>query len=280
MQLIDTHAHPQTQAFDADRAAVLARARAAGVSTIITVGTDPASNRAALALARAEPGLWATVGIHPHDAKDATPAAWEELERLAADPLVVALGEIGLDFYRNLSPPEVQRAAFQRQLDLAARLDLPAVIHSRDAEDATWEMVAPWARTRLRAGASAPLGVMHCYAYGPERALEYVALGLLISIPGTVTYPANHRLHAVVRALPEEALVLETDSPYLTPQSRRGRRNEPAYLVETAQKVAELRGLPTAALAAITTANARRLFRLARREQVVTRSPTSPECRS
>jgi TatD DNase family protein len=280
MQLVDTHAHPQTQAFDPDRAAVLGRARAAGVTTIIVVGTDPASNRAALALARAEPGLWATAGIHPHDAKDATPADWEELERLAADPLVVALGEMGLDFYRNLSPPAAQRTVFQRQLDLCARLDLPAVVHSRDAEDATWEILAPWARARQRAGATAPLGVMHCYAYGPERALDYVALGFLISIPGTVTYPTNHRLHAVVRALPEEALVLETDSPYLTPQSRRGRRNEPAYLVETAQKVAELRGVSAAALAAVTTANARRLFRLAQRAQVVTRSPMSPECRS
>ncbi len=279
MALVDTHAHPQAQAFDADRAAVLARARAAGVTTVIVVGTDPVSNRAALALARAEPGLWATVGIHPHDAKDATPADWEELERLAADPLVVALGEMGLDFYRNLSPPEVQRAAFQRQLDLCARLDLPAVIHSRDAEEATWEMVAPWARARLRAGAAAPLGVMHCYAYGPERALDYVALGFLISIPGTVTYPNNHRLQAVVRAVPADALVLETDSPYLTPQSRRGRRNEPAYLVETLHKVAELCGVPAAAVAQATTANARRLFRLAQREQIAARTQPSPESR-
>jgi TatD DNase family protein len=279
MQIVDTHAHPQSQAFDADRAAVLARARASGVTTIIVVGTDPVSNRAALALAHTEPGLWATVGIHPHDAKDATPSDWEELEHLAADSLVVALGEMGLDFYRNLSPPETQRTAFQRQLDLCARLDLPAVIHSRDAEDATWEMVAPWARARRRAGAREPLGVMHCYAYGPGRALEYVALGFLISIPGTVTYPNNHRLHAVARAVPEEALVLETDSPYLTPQSRRGRRNEPAYLVETLHKVAELRGVPATALADATTANARRLFRLAQRERVAARSPTSPEFR-
>lgn len=279
MRLVDTHAHPQGQAFDPDRTAVLARARAAGVTTIIAVGTDPASNRAALALARAEPGLWATVGIHPHDAKDATSAAWEELERLAADPLVVALGETGLDFYRNLSPPEGQRTAFQRQLDLCARLNLPVVVHSRDAEDATWEMLAPWARARRRSGAEPPLGVLHCYAYGPERAQEYVALGFFISIPGTVTYPNNHRLHAVVRAVPATALVLETDCPYLTPQSHRGRRNEPAYLVETAQKVAELRGVPAEELAAVTTANACRLFHLARREPIAARSQLHRESR-
>jgi TatD DNase family protein len=261
--LVDTHAHPQSRAFDADRAAVLARARAAGVRTIIAVGTDPRSNRAALALAHADADVWATAGIHPHDAAAATPDDWDELAALARDPRVVALGEMGLDFYRNLSPPDAQRAAFARQLALCAEWDLPAVVHSRDAEAATWEMLEPWARARRRAGGTAPFGVMHCYAYGPEAAQRYAALGLMISIPGTVTYPDNHRGQAVAAAVPEDALVLETDCPYLTPQSHRRTRNEPAYLVETLQAVAALRGVPPERVAAATTANARRLFRLA-----------------
>ncbi len=260
--LVDTHAHPHAKAFAGDRDAVLVRARAAGVGTIIVVGTDPVSNRAALALARSGPGMWATVGIHPHDAAAATPADWDELRAMASDPLVVALGEMGLDFFRNLSPPDVQRAVFQRQLDLCAELDLPAVIHSRDAEDATREMLQPWARARRQAGAVEPFGVMHCYAYGVEAALRYVEAGVVISIPGTVTYPDNRRGQEVAAAVPAGALVLETDCPYLTPQSHRRTRNEPAYMVETLHKVAELRGEPPESVARFTTANARKLFRL------------------
>lgn len=264
--LIDTHAHPQVKAFDGDRAAVLARARAAGVETLIVVGTDPASNRAALALARAGDGMWATAGIHPHDAKDATADDWDELEATAHDPLVVALGEMGLDFFRNISPPDVQRAVFARQLELCARLDMPAVIHSRNAQDATWEMLAPWARARRRAGGTEPFGVMHCYAYDSEAALRYVEHGFLISIPGTVTYPDNARGQGVARAVREDALVLETDCPYLTPQSRRRTRNEPSYMVETLETVARLRDQTADAVAAFTSTNARRLFRMEQHE--------------
>ena len=260
--LIDTHSHPHSRQFDADRDAVLARARDAGVGTLVIVGTDPVSNRAALELARTSTDYWATAGFHPHDAKDITAADWHQLEQLAADPKVVALGEMGLDFFRNISPHDIQREVFERQLDLCARLDLPAVVHSRDAEDATWEMLGPWLNARRRAGGTEPFGVMHCYAYGPEAALRYVESGFLISIPGTVTYPNNERGHSVVRAVRSEALVLETDCPYLTPQSRRGKRNEPALMVETLHKVAELRGEPPEVVASFTSANARRLFGL------------------
>lgn len=263
--LIDTHSHPHARQFNGDRAEVLRRAHEAGVETLIVVGTDPVSNRAALALARSGPNMWATAGIHPHDAKDATEAAWDELEAIAADPLVVALGEMGLDFFRNISPPDRQHQAFQRQLDLCARLDLPAVIHSRDAEAATWAVLEPWLRERRRQGGTEPFGVMHCYAYGAEAALRYVELGFMISIPGTVTYPNNGRGQAVAAALPSGAYVLETDCPYLTPQSRRGKRNEPAYLVETLAQVAELRATPAVTVAAESSANARRLFRLGER---------------
>lgn len=271
--LIDTHSHPHSRQFDADRDAVLARAREAGVGTLVIVGTDPASNRAALALARTSPDYWATAGFHPHDAKDITAADWDELERMAADPKVVALGEMGLDFFRNISPHDIQREVFQRQLDLCARLDLPAVVHSRDAEDATWEILGPWLRARRRDGGAEPFGVMHCYAYGPEAAIRYVESGLLISIPGTVTYPNNGRGQEVARSVPADALVLETDCPYLTPQSRRGKRNEPALIVETLHKVAQLRGETPESVAASTTANAIRLFRLQAHTRSVVRTP-------
>jgi TatD DNase family protein len=260
--LIDTHSHPHSRQFDADRDAVLERARAAGVHALIVVGTDPASNRAALALARSGPGLWATAGIHPHDAAGAGESDWEELAEMARDPKLVALGEMGLDFFRNLSPHDVQRRVLQRQLDLCSRLDLPAVIHSRNAEVVTWAMLEPWLRARRRDGGTEPFGVMHCYAYGLEAALRYAALGFMVSVPGTVTYPNNERGQEVARGLPPDVIVLETDCPYLTPQSHRGKRNEPAYMVETLATVAELRGETPDTVAGYTSANARRLFRL------------------
>lgn len=260
--LTDTHCHPWSTAFNADRAQVLTRAHAAGVTTLVVVGCDPASNRASLELARENSRYWATAGFHPHDAKDITGADWDELERAAGVPEVVALGEMGLDFFRNISPPDVQRAVFERQLELCTAFDLPAVIHSREAAMETWEMVEGWARQRRRAGSSAPFGVMHCYAYDAMMAERYIGAGLMISIPGTVTYPNNSRGREVAAVVSEHALVLETDCPYLTPQSRRGKRNEPALLRETAEQVATLRGMTFEQLASVTTANARRLFRI------------------
>ncbi|HZQ34639.1 MAG TPA: TatD family hydrolase [Dehalococcoidia bacterium] len=260
--LIDTHSHPQTRPFTADRAEVLRRAREAGVGTLIIVGFDTPSSRAALDLAHQGVDRWATAGIHPHDAAQATPDDWRELERMAEDPKLVAFGEMGLDFFRNLSPHDVQQAVFQRQLDLCAHFDLPAVVHSRDAEEATWAILEPWCQARRAAGAAEPFGVMHCYAYGPRAALRYVEAGFCISIPGTVTYRNNVRGQEVAQAVPDGSFVLETDCPYLTPQSRRGKRNEPAYIVETQQFVARLRGVPPERVAEVSTAAARRLFRL------------------
>lgn len=260
--LIDTHSHPQTRPFNGDRAEVLRRAHQAGVGTLIIVGFDPASSRAALDLARAHPNSWATAGIHPHDAAQAAGADFQALEELAADPRLVALGEMGLDFFRNLSPHDVQRQVFRRQLELCARFDLPAVVHSRDAEDATWEILEAWTHERRRAGGTEPFGVMHCYAYGPAAARRYVEAGMLISIPGTVTYRGNERGQEVAQTLPDGSFVLETDCPYLTPQSRRGKRNEPAYLIETRDFVARLRRADPEHINRVTTEAARRLFRL------------------
>ena len=258
-ELFDTHTHLHDPALAGEIEAVLERARKAGVQRCITIGTDLPTSRAAAALAEAHDGVYAAVGVHPHDAKDWSPAAAAELRRLAASDHVVAIGEIGLDFYRNLSPRAEQLQAFREQLALADELDLPVVVHSRDAQDATWELLAPWGAACRR---GAPVGVLHCFSGGDTLALAYAEMGFLISFAGPVTYPKNDELRGAAKALRGDAIVLETDCPYLAPQGRRGRRNEPAYVRETAELVAELRGVEFDRFAAQTTANAARLFRL------------------
>ena len=270
MHLIDTHAHLHDAAFDEDRAAVLTRAEEAGVDCIVSIGTDIATSEAAIALAEHDPRVYATAGVHPHDARDWTPAARDQLAALAAGERVVAIGEIGLDFFRNLSPPADQRRAFLDQLALAAALDLPVAIHSRDAHAETYAILREWAPSVAQnAAATAPLpGVIHCFSGDAELALRYVALGFLISFAGPVTYPKNHALQAAARAVPASHLVLETDAPYLSPQSRRGRRNEPALVAETARVIAGLREEPPEDLAAAAAAAARRLYRLPATETI------------
>lgn len=258
--LIDAHAHLHDALFDADRSAVLQQAWSAGVSAIITVGTDLAESHKAVALAQQQPCVYATVGVHPHDAKTVTPATLMELATLAHRPKVVAIGETGLDFYRMLSPREAQVEAFTSQLRLAAELGLPVVIHSRDAHEETFAILQAWAAEQN--SIRLPLGVLHCYSGDLDLALRYVELGFFISIAGPVTYPKNAALQHVAAVLPLSSLVVETDCPYLPPQTRRGRRNEPAYLVETVQRIADLRGLPFQRVAEETAANARRLFRI------------------
>ena len=257
--LFDTHAHLHDPALLADIDGVLARARAAGVERCVTVGTDLQTSRAAVALAETHDEIFATVGLHPHDAKDWTPQLARELRALAASERVVAIGEIGLDFYRNLSPRAIQLQAFREQLALADELDLPVVIHSRDAHDATWDVLAPWGAACRR---GAPVGVVHCFSGHDTLALAYAEMGFLLSFAGPVTYPKNDELRAAAAALRDDAIVLETDCPYLTPQPHRGKRNEPAYLADTAQLIADLRGVALDEFAATTSANAERLFRL------------------
>jgi TatD DNase family protein len=253
--LIDTHAHLHDPAFDADRPAVLARARAAGVRGFLTIGTDVATAEAAVALAAAEPDVHAAVGIHPHDALTADASALGRIAALAAGPKVVAIGEIGLDYYRNLAPRDAQRAALEAQLALARRLGKPVLLHCREAHADLLEICRA-------AGVDAVGGILHCFSGDLAVAHRGIDLGLLISIAGPVTYPSARRLADVVRALPSDRLVVETDSPYLPPQPWRGQRNEPAYLPVTAARVAELVGRPLAEIAAATTANAARLLAL------------------
>jgi TatD DNase family protein len=255
----DTHAHLDQEEFDADRGEVVARAREAKVETVLCVGVSAASSRAVQRLAE-EYGLWAAVGIHPNAAAEALPGDWAEIETLSARPRVVALGETGLDRYRNFAPFALQQDYFDRHFSLSRERGLPLVIHCRDAQADLLPMLrAAAARGRLS-------GVLHAFSSDADFAAECLGLGLYLSFAGNVTY-SNKKfepLRAVAADVPEDRLLLETDSPYLIPQAFRGheRRNEPAHVVQTAECLARLRGVPIEQLAAATTANARRLFRL------------------
>jgi TatD DNase family protein len=258
--LVDTHAHPMDRAFDADRAEVLARARAAGLVALIAVGYTAESSRQAVALAEAHDWIWATVGIHPNAVSAASRADWAEVARLARHPRVVAIGETGLDYYRTWSQPAAQRDWLRRHLDLAGELDRPVVVHNRAADADVRAILTEWAARR--AGAARPPGVLHCFAGDPETLAVGTAAGFYVSFAGPVTYRNAGRLPLAVVQTPADRLVLETDCPYLPPVPHRGQRNEPAYLRLTARRVAELRGEPPEALARRTTANAGRLFGL------------------
>jgi len=248
--MIDSHAHLDFPQFDDDREAVVERAREAGLAAILNVGADLPSSRAAVALAERYDFIYAAVGVHPHDAKTVTPAVLDELCVLARHPQVVAVGEIGLDYYRDLSPRPVQRQVFADQLALATELALPVVIHDREAHDDVLAVLRGWQGT----------GVIHSYSAGLERLDEVLGLGFSIGISGPVTFRRAHRLRSVAASVPLERLLVETDCPYLTPVPYRGRRNEPAYVQYVAEAVAQARGIAEEALARATTDNARRLF--------------------
>ena len=250
--LIDSHAHIQLDRFDPDREAVLERAQEAGVHAILVIGFDLDTSRGAIALAEKHDQIYATVGMHPHDATDLDDETVRIFRDFAAHPKVVALGEMGLDYYRDLSPRPVQKAAFERQLDLAEELALPIVIHNREAyHDILPILQARRGRTR---------GVMHCFSGDVEIMQQSLALGFFIGIGGPVTYRKSDALQEVAREVPADALLVETDCPWLAPQFRRGKRNEPAYVRATAEKIAELRDISLKEISEITTRNFERLF--------------------
>jgi len=255
LELFDTHAHLHVPEFDADRAEMMARARQAGVTRMLTIGTEVPTSRAAVALAESEPDVWASVGVHPHDAAEADADVLTEIERLAGGPRVVAVGEIGLDFFRNLSPREAQERVFRHCIGLARRVRKPVVVHCRDAHA---EVLAILAEERV----SEAGGIMHCFSGDVAIARRCLDLGLLISLAGPVTYPNARALPEVARFVPGDRLVIETDCPFLPPQGYRGKRNEPAYLALTAARVAELRGEPLEDFARRASDNARRLLRI------------------
>ena len=252
---IDSHAHLDHLDFKDATEEVLARARESGVSQIITVASTLQSTRACLALAREHPGLFATAGIHPHDAADARPGDMESVEELVSSPAVVAVGETGLDYHYDLSPRPQQRDLMARHVEVSGRLDKPLVIHVREAHD---DAVAILKETHCQ-----PLkGVIHCFTGDLPQARQYIELGLYISFSGIVTFPKSKEIQEVAAWAPADRILVETDSPYLAPVPFRGKRNEPSFVVHTGAFVARLRELEVGELARITSKNTRALFGL------------------
>ncbi len=252
MELFDSHAH--LDLLD-DAPQAMQRARAAGVTGVATIGVDMASSAKAAALAAQFDGVCFSVGLHPHDAAQAQGESyWREMESLARQG-AAAIGECGLDFFRDRSPRHIQRQVFARQIELALKLDLPLIIHDRDAHAEVADMLGSH-------GADKVGGVLHCFSGDLALAKQVLDLGFMIGITGTVTYPKNQALRDLAKTVPLSRLVIETDCPYLTPVPHRGKRNEPAYLPLTCGGLAQALGKEPAQVAAQTTANARRLYRL------------------
>ena len=253
--LIDTHTHLDDPRYDDDRAALLARAQEAGVTTFITIGCDLATSRSAVALAHRHPFVYATVGVHPHEVKHIADEWYDELRRLAQQEKVVAYGEIGLDYHYNHSSPTLQRARFREQVCLARELNLPVVIHTREAQDDTMAI--------LKEEQAADIGgVFHCFSGDASAAKEALDLGFFLSFSGVVTFQNATMLRDIVKTVPLDRMLIETDCPYLTPVPYRGKRNEPAHVRLVADKIAELTALSIEEVGSITTRNARRLFRI------------------
>jgi len=259
MDLIDSHAHIDFPQFAEDRDAMLERARAAGVNTILAIGTGPGPEKldAAFPYADAHDWIYTSVGIHPHEAKEVTPAHLEALARLANHPKVIAWGEIGLDYFYDHSPRDVQQRVFRDQIALAHDAKLPIIIHCRDAwSDCLDILEKSWKPTGRG-------GILHCFTSTIEDARRGLDMGFMISFTGNLTYPKAQNIRDVAKDLPLENILIETDSPYLAPQPVRGKRNEPAYVAEVAKALANVRNLGTEETAAATARNFRRFFHLA-----------------
>ena len=252
--LIDTHAHLQMNKYDNDRDAVIARAVDAGVDCIINVSFDLSSSQQAVKLAEKYENLYAAVGVHPHDAKLLDDKTLDALRDLAEHPKVVAIGEMGLDYYRDLSPRAVQKSAFEKQLRFAEEVDLPVIIHNRDAHQDTLEILRRYSG-QLR-------GVMHCFSGDVDFADDCIKMGLYISFAGPVTYPKSYQLREVAAHVQQDRFFVETDCPYLAPQFKRGKRNEPSYVKAVAKKIAEIRRTTFPEIAHITTENAKTFFQI------------------
>ena len=259
---IDTHAHIQSEEFGADVGDVVARAREAGVTAIVVPAFDLASANDGLELSRRFENVYTTSGIHPHDASSLDEETLDRFEALLAEDEVVAVGEIGLDFYRMHSTVEEQTRALDSMLQLAQRHSLPVVIHCRDAWEAIADQLVPWARAVQAGFGERPLGVLHYFTGTLEEAERYIDLGFVLSAHTSVTHPRQEELRDVFSRLPLESLVIETDAPYGAPQTHRGKRNEPAFVVESAQQLAVLHGRTLDNIGEVTSATARRLFGL------------------
>ena len=251
--LIDTHAPLDNGRFTDDLPQVIESAKTAGVNHMLTIGCDLASSKASVALAATYAEIYAAVGIHPHAAREATNEAMDELKAMAQQDRVVAIGEMGLDYYRDHCPHDIQQTAFRRQIALAKELNLPIIVHDREAHQDVLRILQEEQAQQIG-------GVLHCFSGDLAMAQACIELGFYISFPGTLTYPANQALRDVAEAISTDHLLLETDCPYLAPQSRRGKRNEPAFVRDTAEELARIKGLSLEDIARTTCLNAFRLF--------------------
>jgi TatD DNase family protein len=249
--LVDSHCHLDFPDFATERAAIIARARSAGVETMVTIGTRLDEFPGVRSIAEAYDEVWCSVGVHPHEAKDHAELASEELIALTAHPKVVGIGETGLDFHYDLSPRDTQERVFRAHIEASRQTGLPLVIHAREADREI---------ARILDEERPPPGVMHCFSSGRALAEAALALGFYISISGIVTFRNAEDLRAIVRDVPLNRLLVETDAPYLAPVPYRGKRNEPAFVAATAAAVADVKGLEPEALAAVTSANFFHLF--------------------
>ena len=253
LDLVDTHCHLDLEPLAGSLEAVLSRARAAGVRQCVTIGTSVASSQANVELARRQPMLRVGIGVHPHEADSVTEADLHAIEALAGEPCVVAIGEIGLDYYYQHATPANQERALRGFLGIAQRRNLPILVHCRDAYEPLLAILTSEMRPPVR-------GLIHCASGTPEFIQGALALGLHISFSGTVTFPNAHTTRALVPLVPDERLLIETDAPFLAPQPVRGQQNEPAHVAHTAASLARLRGTTVDALGAMTSRNARALF--------------------
>jgi TatD DNase family protein len=254
--MIDSHCHLDSAEFDDDREAVIERALAAGVEHMMAIGTGngPPDLEAGVRLADRYPPFYATVGIHPHDAAKASPDDFKRLTDLLAHPKALAVGEIGLDYHYDFSPRDVQKSAFIQQMEIAAQAKKPIVIHTREAWDDTLALIERhWTPHGIG-------GIMHCFSGGPEEARRAIELGFYLSFGGIVTFPKALAVQEVAKSAPRDRILIETDAPYLAPVPKRGKRNEPALMVHTARKLAELRGESYEEIRAATTENFSRLL--------------------
>ena len=262
---VDSHAHLDGEQFDTDREQVIARARSAGVQTIVAIGNGngPEQVDRGIRLAEQYDFIYATLGIHPHEARLADEAAYEKMEKLARHPKVIAWGEIGLDYHYDYSPRDVQKKVFIRQMELAASAKLPIVIHCRpsDGSDNAWEDCLGLLRDRWAPNGLA--GVLHCFTGSWEHAKRALDMGFMISFAGNLTFPKAQQIRDAALEVPLDRILVETDCPYLAPVPNRGKRNEPAFVVETARKLAELRGLSAEEIGRKTSENFYNFFKLA-----------------
>jgi TatD DNase family protein len=255
--LVDSHCHIDMSDFDADRDEVVARAREAGLAEMLVVGEVDENAGLQRALRVAEGlGLPVTAGVHPHQAKLASEASYDQIRGLAREGRVVAIGEVGLDFHYDYSPRDTQREVFRRQVRVARDVGLPLVVHTREADEETAALLE-------EEGAREPGGVIHCFTGGHELARRALALGFYISFSGIMTFPRAEVIRAVAREVPEDRLLVETDAPFLAPPPHRGKRNEPAFVVEVARRLAALRGVSERAIGDVVLRNYARLFRRA-----------------